>query len=719
MKKIAIVHDWLTNMGGAEQVVINFHELYPKAPIYTTFYSQNNLCDKLKGLDVRTSFLQRKKEIIDHKKYFPLMPLAFSRMNVKDYDVILSSSSSCAKGIRKRKDAIHVCYIHTPMRYAYEYKSEYLKGMNPIKKILVNILLFFMRMWDKHNTKKVDYFIANSTEIQKRVKKTYNRDSVVINPPVRVNEFTIGDIDGDYYFVVSRLVGYKRFDLAVKACTELNKKLVVIGDGPEKEKLEKMAGPTVQFLGRQPDEVVKKYMSECKALLFPGLEDFGIVPVEAQACGRPVICYGKGGVLDTVIDGETGVYFKEQTVESLKKAIKKFEKMKFDKKKLREHSLLFSEENFKNNIKNYIDLVTKPKVAVDARMINMSGIGTYIRNLMKSDCYQIALGNKEEIKELNKIDDNSIIDFNTKIYGIKEQLKFPYKKLRKLKPSVLHVPHYNVPLLYRGKMIVTIHDLTHLVLPEFLPNKFAKFYAKFMMKLAIKKSVKVLTVSENTKKDIIKYFKVNPDKIEVIYNGVSEEFTKKDKKRMQYIYKKFNIQTNKKVLMYVGNLKPHKNLERLLEAYSNTKCKKDTCLLLVGKAFENYNVLEDKEKELKINNNVIHTGIVSQEELVDLYNIADLFIFPSLYEGFGLPVLESLKCGTPVVCSNNSSVPEVGGNLVTYFDPYNVSEITKCIDENLNAKVDYNKVKKHIMKFDWANHAEKMKEVIYDEENNK
>jgi glycosyltransferase involved in cell wall biosynthesis len=347
----------------------------------------------------------------------------------------------------------------------------------------------------------------------------------------------------------------------------------------------------------------------------------------------------------------------------------------------------------------------------------MSGIGTYIQNLMKNDCYQIALGNREEIKKLNKIDENNIVDFNSKIYGIKEQLKFPYKKLRKLRPSVLHVPHYNVPIFYCGKMITTIHDLTHLVLPEFLPNKFAKFYAKFMMRRAIKKSYKILTVSENTKKDILKYFKVDPNKIEVIYNGVSDEFVKKDKKKTQYVYEKFNIPTNKKILMYVGNLKPHKNLERLLEAYSKTKCKKDTCLLLVGKAFEKYNVLEDKEKDLKIDNNVIHTGIVSQEELVDLYNIADLFIFPSLYEGFGLPVLESLKCGTPVICSNNSSIPEVGGDLVDYFDPYNDSDIAKSIDENLNNKVDHDKVKKHIMKFDWKNHAKKMKEVICDEGN--
>ena len=361
--KLAIVHDWLTNMGGAEQVIINFHEIYPDAPIYTTFYNPDNLDPKLRGLDVRTSFLQRKKMVTNHKKYFPLMPFAFENFNLKDYDVILSSSTCCAKGARKRKDALHICYINTPMRYAYEFKGEYLNGMNPIKKFLINILLFFMRIWDKHNNKRIDYFIANSSEIKRRVKNTYNRDAVVINPPVRCKLFNISETDGDYYFIVSRFVPYKRFDLAVQACKELGKKLVVIGDGPEREKMEKIADgdPNIIFMGRQPDDVLKKYMSECKALLFPGLEDFGIVPVETMACGRPVIAYGKGGALDTVVDGKTGVLFKEQTVESLKEAILKFETMSFDKQEIRKHALEFDEEVFRKKIKDFIDEKMKEK----------------------------------------------------------------------------------------------------------------------------------------------------------------------------------------------------------------------------------------------------------------------------------------------------------------------------------------------------------------------
>lgn len=355
--KIAIVHDWLTNMGGAEQVVINFKRVYPEAPIYTTFYNPEKLDKELQNIDVRTSYLQKKKMVTNHKKYFPQMPMAFEKFNLNEYEVILSSSSSCAKGVLTKPGSIHICYCHTPMRYAWEKRDEYTQGMGKLKKKLVEILLHYMRIWDLASSSRVDYFIANSTEVQKRIKKHYKRDSIVINPPVRCNLFDISETDGDYYFVLSRLVGYKRFDLAVQACKELGKKLVVAGDGPERENLERIAGKdeNIIFLGRQPDDVVKKYMSECKALLFPGEEDFGIVPVEAQACGRPVIAYGKGGVLDSVIDGKTGVFFKEQTAESLKDAITKFENMKFDKQEIRKHALEFDESVFQEKIRKFVE----------------------------------------------------------------------------------------------------------------------------------------------------------------------------------------------------------------------------------------------------------------------------------------------------------------------------------------------------------------------------
>ena len=344
------------------------------------------------------------------------------------------------------------------------------------------------------------------------------------------------------------------------------------------------------------------------------------------------------------------------------------------------------------------------KVAVDARMLKMSGIGTYIQQLLKHKCYDIAIGNTDDLleyKEQHYINDT--IEFNSKIYGIKEQLKFPYKQLKKMKPDVLHIPHYNVPIFYRGKMIVTIHDLTHLVFPEFLPNKIAYFYAKFMIWFAIKRAYKIITVSQNTKKDILQRFKVKPEKIEVIYLAAGDEFVEKPKEEIDYLYERFNIPRGKKLLMYVGNLKPHKNLEKLLDAFSLLDNKDDYCLLLVGKAFKNYKNLDSKEKELSIKDNIIHTGIVTQEELVDLYNLVDLFVFPSLYEGFGIPVLEALNCNTPVICSNTSSLPEVGGELVEYFNPYDELEIKKKIESNINRKSTINKIMAddERKKFDW------------------
>src|SRR5574344_1462165 len=359
--KIAIVHDWLTVYGGAEKVVASFHKLYKDAPIYTLFYNKDNFGDTFEDAEIKTSFLQGKNPVYDHRKYFPFMPLAFRSMNLKKYDMILSSSSSCAKGVKKGKNAIHICYIHTPMRYAYEFRDEYLSDMNIVKRFFANILLVFMRIWDKHNSKRVDYFIANSSEVKDRVYRAYGRDSVVINPPVSVNEFYISEKTKNYYFIVSRLVKYKHFDLAIKACKDLGRKLIIIGDGPDRDRLEKIAGgdKNIRFLGFQDDNVVHKYMSECKALIFPTYEDFGIVPVEAEASGRPVICYGKGGVLDTVVDGKTGVYFNKQTPKSLEEAIIRFEKMKFNSQDIRKHAMRFSEANFRKKINDYIESVTK------------------------------------------------------------------------------------------------------------------------------------------------------------------------------------------------------------------------------------------------------------------------------------------------------------------------------------------------------------------------
>ena len=342
-------------MAGSEACVLNFCRVFKDAPIFTTVFAPEFIDSEIKSHKIITSFLQfGRKSVTGHQKYFPLMPLACNLLDAKKYDVILSSSHCCIKGIRKGRNTVHISYCHTPMRYAWVYEEEYCKNMKPLKRFLVKMLLTYMRWWDFRQVKNVDYFIANSNLVKDRIKKYYKRDAVVIPPPVRCSRFSVSERIGDYYLAFSRLVPYKRFDLAVEACSKIGKKLIVIGDGPEKERLERMAAPCVTFLGYQDDETVNKYVAECKALLFPGEEDFGIVPVEVMAAGRPVIAYGKGGVLDSVVDGKTGVFFKEQTAESMIEAIERFESMQFDSKEIRKHALTFDESVFCERIKAFV-----------------------------------------------------------------------------------------------------------------------------------------------------------------------------------------------------------------------------------------------------------------------------------------------------------------------------------------------------------------------------
>lgn len=354
--KVAIVHDWLIGMGGAENVIIDLHSMFPDAPIYTSVVNYEKLSPIFKEMDIRPTFIQKlpfsKKK---YNRYLPLFPLAFEALDLSEYDLIISSTASVgAKGILTSSTSIHICYCHTPPRYSWDFYHEYLHTAGKTQQKMIPPLMHYLRMYDQLSAKRVDYFIGNSTIVKKRIEKIYRRDAAVIFPPVNVHKFPFSTVSEEFYLVVSRLVPYKRVDLAVEACTKLNKKLVIIGTGDELEKIKLKAGPTIEFLGFQSDEAVADYMSRCKAFLFPGYEDFGIAPVEAQACGKPVIAYGMGGALDTVIDSKTGIHFNEQTVQSLMQAINKFETIQFDANAIHEHAQHFSVENFKTNISNFI-----------------------------------------------------------------------------------------------------------------------------------------------------------------------------------------------------------------------------------------------------------------------------------------------------------------------------------------------------------------------------
>lgn len=355
--KVAIVHYWLLSMRGGEKVLEALSEIYPDADIFTLVYDPAAIKGRLKNHKITTSFLQK---IPGSKKYYqmllPLMPLALESMDLTSYDLIISSESGPAKGIIPKPDALHVCYCHSPMRYIWDHYFFYHASAGFVKRMFMPVIASWLRQWDVSTSARVDCFVANSRHIANRVQRYYRRDAVVIHPPVSVDEFAISPTVEDFYLCAGQLVAYKRVDLAVEAFTRMNKKLVVIGTGEEMASLKSKAGPTITFLDHQPFSSLKSHMAGCKALVFPGEEDFGIVPVEVMASGRPVLAYGKGGALDTVIEGVSGMLFKEQTVEALIDCVERFENIEssFLPSRIRAHSMSFSKEAFKVKITQLI-----------------------------------------------------------------------------------------------------------------------------------------------------------------------------------------------------------------------------------------------------------------------------------------------------------------------------------------------------------------------------
>ncbi|MGE4320075.1 MAG: glycosyltransferase [Acholeplasmataceae bacterium] len=354
--KVAIVCDWLTNMGGGEQVLIELKKIYPEAPIYTSVYDPTHLAPELKNIDVRTSFLQKNKKIIkNHQKYLHLMPTAFESFDFTNYDLVISCNSSCAHGIITSPNTKHICYCYTPMRYGWEFFYQYTNDFNFFKRRIAQYMMNYIRIWDKVSADRVDYFISISEYIKNRVYKHYRRDSEVIYPPVRVEMFR-PSTKKDYFLVLSRLVKYKRIDIAIEAFNALNLPLLIIGTGPEEKKLRKMAKNNVHFLGSLKDDEILDYYAGAKAFIFPGEEDFGITILEAQASGTPVIAFNKGGATETIND-KTGILFNEQNAISLINAIELFNSMTFNINDLILNAKKYNSENFRSSIKKYIDKV--------------------------------------------------------------------------------------------------------------------------------------------------------------------------------------------------------------------------------------------------------------------------------------------------------------------------------------------------------------------------
>jgi glycosyltransferase involved in cell wall biosynthesis len=359
-QRTAIVHEWFTSMRGGEKCVEALCELFPRATVFTLMHVKGSVSPTIEQMPIQTSFIQKLPFAANRYRYYlPLFPGAVQRFDLEKFDLVVSSNHCVAKGVRVPEHALHVCYCHSPMRYIWDLYDDYFgkDRAGVLTRIGMRAALPYLRRWDLRTASNPHYFIANSANVQRRIKDIYNRSSDIIYPPVNTSLFQLSGRNDGYFLVVSAFVPYKRIDLAIRAFNSTGDRLVIVGDGPDAGRLQEMAGPTIDFVGWQPDERLKDFYAGCRAVVFPGEEDFGIVPVEAMASGKPVIAYAKGGALETVVDTaglKTGVLFREQTVESLVEAIRRCKEAVFTPDILRSHALSFDREIYKQKMKEYI-----------------------------------------------------------------------------------------------------------------------------------------------------------------------------------------------------------------------------------------------------------------------------------------------------------------------------------------------------------------------------
>jgi glycosyltransferase involved in cell wall biosynthesis len=362
--RVALIHYWLVAMRGGEKVLESLCRLFPQADIFTHVCVPENLSPTLRRHTIKTSFIQKLPfSARAYQKYLPLMPLALEQLDLRGYDLVISSESGPAKGVLTHAQTPHICYCHTPMRYLWDFYQDYLQQSHPLIRPAVRLLSHRLRQWDALSALRVDHFAANSRNVARRIARCYRREAVVIHPPVEVERFAPGQTPRPSapdapLLCLGQLTGYKRVDLAVKACTLLKKPLQIIGQGPEEARLRSLAGPNIAFLGQLDREAIVHHLQNCSALLFPGEEDFGIVPVEAMAAGRPVIAYAGGGALETVREGITGLFFREQSVASLQEAMERLETTTFDPEAIIRHANAFSEAAFAGAFTELVRRVT-------------------------------------------------------------------------------------------------------------------------------------------------------------------------------------------------------------------------------------------------------------------------------------------------------------------------------------------------------------------------
>jgi glycosyltransferase involved in cell wall biosynthesis len=356
--RTAVIHPWLLTMGGAERVTEVVCEMVGRPRLFCLVADRSRLSSALNAHSISTSFIQRIPfSRRNYRSLAALFPLAAEQFDLRPYDLVVSCDYSIVKAVITGPEACHICYCFTPMRYAWNMSQEYLSRSDPFKRWATRFVMHYLRVVDYAAAARVDFFAAISLAVRERIRKYYRRDAKLIYPPCDTERFRISGEAGDYYLCVCRLVPYKRVDLAVKAFNASGRRLLVVGDGPERKRLKGLAGPNIQFLGRASEDELPTLYARCRALIFPGEEDFGIVPVEAQASGRPVIAYGRGGALETVVPHETGLFFLEQTPEALNQAVMQFETSvpRFHPERIRQNALRFSKDRFRQQWSAFVE----------------------------------------------------------------------------------------------------------------------------------------------------------------------------------------------------------------------------------------------------------------------------------------------------------------------------------------------------------------------------
>ena len=362
--KVAVVHDWLNGMRGGEKVLEALLEILPDADLFTLLHEPGSVSERIENRKIVTSFIDRLPYKTNHyRHYLPLFPTAIELFDFKEYDIIISTSHCVAKGVRTPPNTLHISYLHSPMRYVWDMYEDYFSPdqIGWLSRRIIPMFANYLRMWDVTSSNRVDHFIANSAHVAKRIMKYYRRSADVIHPPVDTDLLPVSAASEEYYLIVSALVPYKRVDLAVRTFNRMGKRLIVIGDGPEKADLHRTGAKNIEFLDWLPNEQLYKYYAGCKALIFPGEEDFGIVPVEAQSCGKPVIAFRKGGTLETVIGLDntnagkcTGIFFNRQTEEDLIAAVELCEAQNWDTKFIHQHAATFGKDRFKSELARFL-----------------------------------------------------------------------------------------------------------------------------------------------------------------------------------------------------------------------------------------------------------------------------------------------------------------------------------------------------------------------------